>query len=129
MSPQRRRPARAAARLRLREVEHAVDEVVLRLDKVLAPVQGRLTLPLLVVAQVDVLAPVVLEDLFLGPRVVLLADGADAAVLGPGDVRPGGTIEDVLQRERAGREREGAAGGDVATVASYRAAPPSLRAA
>ena len=99
-----------------RPFQHLIDKVELGLDEILhvAAEQGARTFGHVLVGvppEVDVFAPVVLEDAFLGPRVVLLADGADAAVLGPGDVRPGWPIEDVLQRERAGREREGAAGG------------------
>ena len=45
----------------LGELEHLLGEVVLGLDEVLAAVEGALALALRVPAQVDVLAPVVLE--------------------------------------------------------------------
>ena len=85
--------------------QHLVAKVELGLDEVLhlASQQGARALGqvlVTVVPQVDVLAPVVLEDLFLGPRVVLPPHG------GPVHPRPAWSVQIYLQPVRRERQSE-----------------------
>mmetsp|Transcript_5153 Transcript_5153/g.15640 ORF Transcript_5153/g.15640 Transcript_5153/m.15640 type:complete len:304 (+) Transcript_5153:468-1379(+) len=78
-------------------LHHALREIVLGLDEVLPQVAPSHLL-VRVVAQVDVLPPVVLEDALPRPGVVLPADRVRRAI-----VRPRGPIQPPLDRDRAHR--------------------------